>query len=134
MSCSRRSRRRACDVIQAPEVVVEALERFSAVAEAAPHLVGVAQEEINELEKSAAKSDVETVVTEKKQGRSIPAEPATVIEVENRAAQPQQKAGDPWSTVLDGANEQAGKEARPAADLPMESSFSVRLIGTLFSE
>ncbi|MFW2438033.1 MAG: hypothetical protein ACN4GR_01530 [Arenicellales bacterium] len=84
---------------------------------------GIAQEEVNQLEKLSTKLDVETVVTEKKQESSIAAEPATVIEVESRAAQPQKKAGDPWSTVLDGANVQAGKEARPAADIPLESAF-----------
>ena len=84
---------------------------------------GVTQAEVNELEKLDIRSDVETIVTEKKQERSLPAEPATVIEVESQVAQPQQKAGDPWSAVLDGANKQAGNKARPAADVPLESNF-----------
>ncbi len=84
----------------------------------------VTQPEINAEINESKKSGTEAAVAEKKYERSVPEEPAAVIEVENRAAQPQQKIDDPWSDVLDGENKQTGDSARPTTDgLPLESNF-----------
>ena len=84
---------------------------------------GVTQAEVNEFKKLDIESDAGAVVTEKKQEKSLPEEPASVVEVERRARPLQKKVDDPWSGVLDGTNKQEGNVAKPVTDMPVEPSF-----------